>query len=113
AAPRVALVKPKFIETFGLSGNPIGQIIRQNLGNGMYTVVEIVGVVENTKYGDLREDPQPLVLVPLTQEDDDPRDYTDFVVRSRLPASMIGASINGAVAGINDGITTILRPYEL
>src|SRR6185436_5910180 len=64
AAPRVALVNPKFIETFGLSGNPIGQIIRQNVGKGTYTAVEIVGVVENTKYGELRENPQPLVFVP-------------------------------------------------
>src|SRR5579871_547923 len=87
--PYVALVNETFARRMW-GGTAIGQrfILRGNL-------TEVVGVVEDGKYHDLRESPQPVLYQPLSQSD--PRE-TVFVVRSRRAPSEVAAAIKRTVS---------------
>jgi predicted permease len=69
SSPRVAIVNQAFLRTF-FPGHPqpIGQTLMQ-YGEPDYpeTVYEIVGVVPDTQYNDLRTPAEPAALVPMTQ----------------------------------------------
>jgi predicted permease len=68
AAKPVAIVNDAFIRKFLGTGEAIGTTLR-TVGEAGYppTVYEIVGVVGDIKYGDLREDLTPIVYIPLMQ----------------------------------------------
>jgi predicted permease len=69
SSPRVAIVNQAFLRTF-FPGHPqpIGQTLLQ-YGEPDYpeTVYEIVGVVPDAQYNDLRTPAEPAALVPMTQ----------------------------------------------
>jgi predicted permease len=69
SSPRVAIVNQAFLRTF-FPGHPqpIGQTLMQ-YGEPDYpeTVYEIVGVVPDAQYNDLRTPAEPAALVPMTQ----------------------------------------------
>src|SRR6202035_1501484 len=64
AAPKVAIVNEAFVRQFLPNQNPIGRHMAQ--GNGKPNM-EIVGVVKNAKYADLKEPPPPVFFTPLLQ----------------------------------------------
>ncbi|MBX9600139.1 MAG: ABC transporter permease [Bryobacteraceae bacterium] len=65
-APKVALVNEAFARKFFPSG-ALGRQIRKREG----PPVEIVGILANSKYNNIRvRDPQPIVFVPYQQEPD-------------------------------------------
>jgi len=75
-APRVALVNRLLARTlFGSEANAVGRHFKQRDGS----LVGIAGVVEDGKYENLTEDPQPAVFFPLAQR---PVSETTLVVRS-------------------------------
>jgi predicted permease len=75
-APRVALVNRLLARTlFGSEASAVGRHFKQRDGS----LVAIAGVVEDGKYENLTEDPQPAVFFPLAQR---PVSETTLVVRS-------------------------------
>jgi putative ABC transport system permease protein len=81
-SPRVAIVNQEFARTLFAKLNPIGKTFRVAAGGGQESrLYQIVGVVANTKYAGLREDPTPIVFLAETQ-DMDPGEGFTFVVRS-------------------------------
>ncbi|MGH9163572.1 MAG: hypothetical protein ACRD2X_26750, partial [Vicinamibacteraceae bacterium] len=64
-APRVALVNETAARYFFGAQNPIGR----RIGYGTAPAdIEVVGLVKDTKYLDLREEPRRIVYRPLGQE---------------------------------------------
>ncbi len=63
---------------------------------------EIVGVVKNSTYADLREPPQGLVYLADAQSP--PQAYLRVVVRSSLPAGTTSAAITSALASMDPRI---------
>jgi predicted permease len=85
SSPKVAIVNEIFVSKILNGANPVGVRIRQETYQGRPTpVYEIVGLVKNTKYSDLREEPRPIVFVVAAQ-DDKPDQYAQFLIRSDLP----------------------------
>ena len=65
---KVALVNDTFVRRYLGSGDPLGRQVRTIAEPGYPEVVyEVIGVVGDTKYGDLREGIPPIAYVPLTQ----------------------------------------------
>src|SRR5262249_35918276 len=64
---------------------------------------QIVGLVKNTKYYDLREDFYPIAFYPQ-QQDDHPDTGTQIMVRSNLELASLMAEVKGAMAQMNGGI---------
>lgn len=68
ASARVAIVNQEFVRRMVVNANPIGQILRTNPEpNYPTTSYEIVGVIPNTQYNDLRGETPPMVFAPDSQ----------------------------------------------
>lgn len=84
STPFVAIVNETFAQKMWGHAPAIGQhfIVSGNL-------TEVVGVVETGKYHDMQESPQPVVYLPISQDD---QSESIFVVRSlRAPNEMTAA----------------------
>jgi putative ABC transport system permease protein len=93
-SPKVALVNPSFARRLGISGNPVGTRFRSDEPALSGAVYEIVGLIPDTKYFELREQFLPIVFVPIAQLAD-PRPLSDFVIRSRLPLADLSSALGG------------------
>jgi predicted permease len=68
ASPRVAVVNEAFAQRYFRAGDPIGgRYGIDSDDNSTPLDIEIVGVVENTKYDDPRDEPRPMAFLPLLQ----------------------------------------------
>jgi putative ABC transport system permease protein len=64
AAPRVAVINETMARAYWPRQNTIGRQLRLNRGG---PPVEIVGVVKNSKYGSIGEEPRPCLYLPFAQ----------------------------------------------
>jgi predicted permease len=67
SSPKVAIVNESFAKKHFHGQNPIGRRYRAEQGNKLGDPVEIVGLVRDAKYFDLREDFHPTVYVAASQ----------------------------------------------
>jgi predicted permease len=113
-AARVALVNEAFARKFLNGANPIGHTVRA-LRENVPPAREIVGVVGDSVYRNVREQPMPAVYIPLLQSMDDgplrtpPQDVTLAVrARSGSPAALTkGASV--AIAAVDRDLMVSFR----
>ncbi len=104
ASPKVAIVSPTFVRKVLGPGSPIGRTFRlEALRGGPGDEFQVVGLVKDMKYGDLREDFTPTAFVPATQ-DAHPGPFAKFLVRSRLPILSLTASATRAAAAVSPRI---------
>ena len=81
-SPKVAIVNETFVKKILNGGNPIGVRFHMEGFVGKATpTYEVVGLVKDTKYQDLREEPLPIAFVAAAQEEN-PDQYAWFVIRS-------------------------------
>jgi putative ABC transport system permease protein len=93
---KIAIVNEEFARVVFANVNPIGRRFRTEAPAGRADpIYEVVGVVRNTKYYDMREDFRPIAFLPTEQEQPDVR--TTFVIRSAAPASEIMRIVKAAV----------------
>ena len=101
SSPRVAIVNQAFVRRLGLRSDPLGQRFRREATPSEPELVfEIVGLVRDTKYFDLREEYKPIAFLAATQ-DSDPDPFTQVLIRSAAPLRETSASVRRAVAGIS------------
>ncbi len=111
-AAAVAIVNPAFLRRLGLSGSPIGQTFYGRLSTSEPPIrLEIAGLVPDTKHFSLREDPLPLVFVPLALLHDT-RPIGDFVVRARPSLASPDSPVRYAVSGVNRQIGMEARAFD-
>jgi len=104
-SPAVAIVNESFVRKV-LQGEeePLGKIFRVDLGAGIpETPYQIVGVVKDTKYNNLREEFQPTAYLPRSQ---DPKPDLDnsIILHSDLALESLTASIERNTAELNPEI---------
>jgi predicted permease len=93
SAARVMLVNESFSRSHLKGQNPIGITLRTVAEAGYPEVTyEIVGVVGNTKYADLREDMPPIAFVPIAQNPD-LQPWAPVFVRASTPWPQLTAAI--------------------
>ena len=103
-APAVAVVNETFVRKFYRDKDPLGESFRVDEGAGVpESVYQIVGVVKDTKYFDLREDLHPIAYVARAQ-DKKPDTDVAVLVRSELPLDSLTAEVEHAVADVNPAI---------
>nr|MBP7419198.1 FtsX-like permease family protein [Xanthomonadales bacterium] len=64
--PKVAIVNRRFVERYGLGTNPVGKRIA--FGDQAELDIEIVGLVGDSKYSDLRGETPPQFFLPRRQD---------------------------------------------
>jgi predicted permease len=101
---KVAIVNEAFARTIFAGANPLGRSFRTQGPSGKPDpIYEVVGVVRNTKYYEVREDFLPVAFFPMTQDDDLGSEAT-FVVRNSAGTGEITRALKSAVADVHPGI---------
>jgi predicted permease len=95
---KTAIVTEQFARTFFDGANPVGRTFQIEEGLGVERpVYQIVGLVKDAKYTDLREEFTPIAFVAATQEPKlDP--YLSIVVRSQAPLTAVTKAVAAAAA---------------
>jgi predicted permease len=96
AAPKVAIVNQQFVKAFLGGRNPLG--VRMSAGDDQADM-EIVGVVKDSHYSAVKQDPPKLYYVPWEQ-DKEP-DSLSFYVRSALPPARMFSQIRRVMASLD------------
>ena len=111
-SPKVAIVNEAFARQFINGANPVGRSLWQKAGLKEPQVeYEIVGLVENTKYQDLREEFAPQVYVPSSQSGStDP--YDQIVIRSQVPLAGLTARLKQTIGQVSPDIAIQFRSLQ-
>jgi putative ABC transport system permease protein len=100
-APKVAIVNERFAHHFDLGAGAVGRRFRIETNplepEASY---EIVGIVANTKYHDLREDDRPIVYVPLSPAALR-RASGQFLIRASTDSNRLAGSLQTTFRGLN------------
>jgi predicted permease len=99
---RVAIVNEKFARHYFGDSNPIGRRIGFGGDPNTPTSIEIVGVVRDSKYTDVRDATQRQVFFAFF-ESSQPSSYTVYL-RTNRPAEMVFHTVRQTVAGLDPNI---------
>jgi putative ABC transport system permease protein len=112
ASPNIAIVNESFGRAVLQGANPVGQRFwREATPHNPEMRFEIVGVVKDSKYRDIRRVSPPVVYLPLAQ-DPHPSSFAQILVRSNLPPSATLAAVKTAVTQINPDITATYQVFD-
>ena len=98
--PRVAIVNEAFAEKFGLGADAVGK--RMAIGSGGELDIEIIGLVADAKYSDVKEDAPPQFFLAQYQEEE--LGFTNFYVRSKLPPGDMLGAMSAVVARLDPNL---------
>jgi putative ABC transport system permease protein len=103
-SPAVALVNESFVRKFLKGKEPLGTTFRVDEGAGVpESVYQVIGIVGDTKYEDLRDDFAPIAYLAIQQEKR-PDTNALIAIRSSLSMEDLTASIEHSLAQINPAI---------
>jgi len=97
--PRVAVVNEEFARKFGLGRDAVGR--RMGLAGGDELDIEIVGLVQNSKYNSVRDEIPPQFFLPARQEN---VGFMTFYARTALDAREQLAAIAPLVARLDPNL---------
>jgi putative ABC transport system permease protein len=103
-APMVAIVNETLARKFFPNRNPVGKTLRIDAPPTKQSPpIEVVGVIEDSKYGSLREGPLAKAFFPISHV---PRhgDSEDFVIRTATPPMSLASAVQDTVAGVDKSI---------
>jgi putative ABC transport system permease protein len=101
SSPKVAIVDEAFAHTFHMTAD----------AGKAEPVIQIVGLVRNSKYTDVREDFKPLIFLPIAQTNE-PGLSATFVLRiANSPAAAINAA-KASIAAMSSSIGIEFRPLS-
>jgi putative ABC transport system permease protein len=107
----VAIVNELFAKKFLGGGDPLGRMFQiEALTAGPR--YQVIGVVGDTKYTDLREDMPPIAYLAVLQETETVP-FLQVVVDSAIGAAGVTSGITQVVRDINPAITVQYSPMEL
>lgn len=97
---KVAVVNQTFAEKFGLGDEAVGKFMQQ--GSGGENDIEIVGLVQDAKYSEVKDTIPPLFFLPYRQ--DDRIGAINFYVRSQQEPEVILAELRAAVSQLDPNL---------
>ena len=104
-SPRAAIVNEAFARLLGLGENPIGMRFRREATpTTPEEVNEIVGVVQDTKYHQIRRPAEAIAYLDIAQ-DKEADNSMQVLVRSTLPMETVEAAIRRRVHEVSSGIS--------
>jgi len=102
-SPRVAVVNREFARRiFGSPTDAIGRYFKMPDG----TRIQVVGIVEDGKYGSLTEDPQTAMFLPILQS---PSTSMVLEVRSNRDPQQLAAAIKSALQKLDVGLPFFIQ----
>ena len=106
-SPRVGVVNVAFArKIFGGEAAALGRFYKMKDGKR----IEVVGIAEDGKYGNLTEAPRPAMFLPILQS---PSRSTELVVRSTRDPQLLGAAMRDALRELDPGLPMIIETREV
>jgi hypothetical protein len=93
--PKVAIVNERFAERFKLGADVVGKRMKTGSGDGPLDM-EIVGVVRDAKYSEVKKDPPPQLFMPREQAQF--LGAMTYYLRSDLPSPALRTAVEQVVA---------------
>jgi len=104
-SPRVAIVNETFVRKYLDGQNPLGKVIRTTAEPGYPdSEYEIVGVLKDTKYNELREPSPPITFAPADQFPN-AGSWTVLFIRYSSPPLAVMSAVREKLSAINPAIT--------
>jgi putative ABC transport system permease protein len=109
----VVIVNRKFAEKYFGGENPIGKtVVQPDFDGNEPTTAEIVGLVSDAVYTNLRDPLTPTAYWALAQ-DDEPASTMTITLRTTAPDPVaLTRSLTAAVTGVNPALTASFRPLD-
>ena len=98
-ARKVAIVNEAFAKKFNLGRDAVGKLMSSDGGANAVLDTEIVGLVKDAKYSEVKQDVPPLFFSPYMQ--DDQLGDISFYVRSRTDSATTMAAIRRVMSGLD------------
>jgi putative ABC transport system permease protein len=112
ASAKVAIVNEEFARKYFHGVNPVGHTFHLEQGAGKpEPLFQIVGLVRNTKYYDLKEEFKAIGFFPVAQ-DEHPGPGTNVVLRIAGSPGPIIRGAKGAIAGVSSSISMQIKPFS-
>ncbi len=112
ASPKVAVVNEAFVKKYAAGANPIGKVIRTNAEPGYpETEYEIVGLVRDTRYNELRSPPPPITFAPADQFPE-PGPWAVLFIRYSAPPAAVAAAVRNKLAAVSPEVTMEFRVLQ-
>jgi predicted permease len=109
-SPPVAMVNETFVRKYLPGRSPIGRIFQIESRPGEpLRKYEVVGLVRDTKYMGLREEPEPIGYLSLAQEPA-PEPFVEVVVRSNVALAALTPALTRAIVETAPGASVLYRP---
>ncbi|MGC1482955.1 MAG: ABC transporter permease [Candidatus Acidiferrum sp.] len=102
-APLAAIVNETFARKVAKAENPVGMTFRERRMGTMIGPFEIVGLVKDTKYVDLREKPEDIVYTAIEQADHPDAD-TQILIRSKMPLAGLISAVKATASEANGNL---------
>jgi predicted permease len=110
--PTVAIVNESFVRMVANDEPVLGRRLKvEATPTQAESAYEIVGVVRDAKYLDLRQEPTPVVFLAARQSTR-PGEFMQVMVRSDLPRSGFTAAMTQAVREVNRGVIVSFTDFE-
>ena len=107
----VVIVNEALAKKFFHGTSPLGKYYRLVEHDNLGVPIQIVGVVKDAKYEELREEALPAAYLPLSQ-DSARSPYANYVLRTAGAPSSLGPSVKALVAEVNRAIALELTPLS-
>jgi predicted permease len=112
ASPRVAVVNETFVRRYLLGQNPMGKVIRTGAEPGYpESEYEIVGVVKDTKYSELR-DPAPPISFGAADQYPNAGQWTVLFIRYASPLPTVMSAVREKLTLVNPLMTIEFHVLE-
>src|SRR6202035_4817486 len=98
--PKVAIVNATFAKKFAKGANPVGMKFRIRSLDKVSTPYEVIALVKDTKYGELREDFQPIAYLAIAQFDHPDTD-AQILMRSNAPLMNLMSAVKSTASEVN------------
>jgi putative ABC transport system permease protein len=109
-SPKVAIVNEAFAKTFFPGTDPLGRHMKFGAGTTPLNM-EIVAVVKNSHHSTVKEEIQPFVYIPYSQEKD--VGALSYYVRTSQDPLTLATTVRQSVAELNSSLpVTDLRSFE-
>ncbi len=112
SSPKVAIVNEAFARKYFPGVNPLGHTFHRQVAAGKpEPLFQIVGLVGNTKYQELREDFKPIAFFPIAQDEEPGPDAT-FVLRLAGAPGPVMKRAKAAIAEMSPSIAIQFEPFS-
>ncbi|HEY6971434.1 MAG TPA: FtsX-like permease family protein, partial [Candidatus Angelobacter sp.] len=109
----VAVVTERFVQRFLNGENPVGKrFYVEGYRNKPRKTYEIVGVVKNEKYAQLKEDFAPIFFVPQAQASPDDPDTSPSLLIRHAEGNDVAASAKRVVEQVNPGVSLSIENFS-